>query len=106
MNWREKLGQIKKGITKKKFDPWNEPTPKPKVTDEELKKAVEHMNDPKPPSQLPLRAIQGFMILWSIGHFALLYVMIGAPIAGGILAYVLINLAIFSHYFILLKKDR
>ena len=106
MTWREKLKQVWDGINKEKdFDPWNttDKPKRPKITDEEVKKAVEDMGQPKPPSKIPVRLLQGLVILWWIGHFALLYVMIGSPISGGILIYVLLNLALSGHYFILLK---
>ena len=90
-------------------DPWkgydpNAP-PEPEITDEDIIKDIQKTYQPKKEApSIMVRLTQFFMILWSLGHFVLLYVMLGSPISGGILVYVLVDLAIFSHYFILLRK--
>jgi hypothetical protein len=91
-------------------DPWKDydpdAPPKPQVTDEQIQKAVEQIGKPKSRPRLLTALNQGFVLLWGLGHFIILYVMIGSPISGGILFYVLVDLIIFSHYFWLLNKER
>jgi len=92
--------------TEKEFDPWDKPdTPQKKITEEDIEKAVKTMKRPtRKPHRLTLMTTQLFMLVWGLAHFGLLYVMIGSPISGGILVYVIVNMGIFSHYFILLRK--
>ena len=88
-------------------DPWGpKKETKEQVTEEEIEEAINQMQKPKKEGIHPVmvKIIQLFTLLWAILHFALLYVMLGSPISGGILLYVIINLSYFSHYFILLRK--
>jgi len=91
-------------------DPWVDHDPdapqKPLVTDEEIQEAVAQIGKHKPRPRLLTALNQGFILVWGLGHFLILYVMIGSPISGGILLYVLVDLFIFSHYFWLLNKER
>ena len=96
------LDDIRKILRKEEPDPWNQPE-KPKVTDEEIDQAIEKMKQPKPP--FPWWKLDaGFTILWGLGHFVLLYVMMGSQLSGGILVYVLVNLYIFIRYLLILGK--
>jgi len=93
---------IRKILHKEEPDPWNQPE-NPKVTDEEIDQAIENMKQPKPP--FPWWKLDaGFVLLWGLGHFALLYVMMGSQLSGGILVYVLVNLYIFIRYLLILGK--
>ena len=93
---------IRKILHKEEPDPWNQPE-KPKVTEEEIEQAIEDMNKPKP--RYPWWKLGAALVgLWGLGHFVLLYVMIGSPISGAILIYVLVNLYIFLRYGLLLGK--
>jgi len=96
------LDDIRKILRKEEPDPWNQ-SKKPKVTDEEIEQAIEKMKQPKLP--FPWWKLDaGFVLLWGLGHFALLYVMIGSPISIAILIYVLVNLYIFIRHLLLLGK--
>jgi len=99
------------GIIKgKEADPWEnydpDAPPKTGVTNEEIQEAVKRFDKPRPRPRLLTALNQGFILIWGLGHFVILYVMIGSPISGGILLYVLVDLIIFSHYFWLLNKER
>jgi hypothetical protein len=87
------------------LDPWNLKEEK-KVSDEEIEQAIENMSKPKKKPPYFALFLQLFTLAWGIGHFAILYVMIGSPISGGILVYVLISLLLYAHYFMLLNKER
>lgn len=91
-------------------DPWKDydpdAPPKTGVTDEEIQEAVEQIRKPKPRPNILTALNQSFVLLWGLGHFVILYIMIGSPISGGILLYVLIDLFLFGHYFMLLNKER
>jgi len=100
----EKLKRRLQGETED-TDPWETPD-KPEVTDEELEEAVKTMTKPIPKPNTLVIGLMFFMILWSIVHLFLLYVMIGTPISAGILLYVIVNILIFGHYFTLLNKER
>ena len=86
------------------FDPWGNPIkPTPQITEEDIEEAIEKMKQPKP--SFPWWRVESlFIILWGLAHFVLLYAMIGSPISGGILVYVLINLAIFTRHLLTLGK--
>ena len=104
------IDDIKALIKGEEADPWEDYDPdapqKPPVTDEEIQEAVEQLKKPKPRPHTLTALNQGFILVWGLGHFLILYVMIGSPISGGILLYVLVDLIIFSHYFWLLNKER
>jgi len=104
------LEDFKKILKGEEADPWEnydpDALPKPQVTEEDIQKAVEQIGKPKPRPNLLTALNQGFILLWGLGHFLILYIMIGSPISGGILLYVLVDLIIFSHYFMLLNKER
>ena len=89
-------------------DPWGKQEPEiEEITPEQVEQAVEEWNKPKPPKPSPISLVlQVFTVLWSIGHFAILYVMIGSPISGGILFYVMVNLGLYVKLFMLLNKER
>lgn len=106
---KQVIEDIKKIIKNQAKDenPWeHKPEPKKTITKNEIKEAVEKMNLPKPSNPYKLILIQGFTILWILGHFGLLYVGIGTPISAGVLIYVLINFFLFSHYLILLRGTK
>jgi len=87
---------------KEEENPWDEKQ-RPEVTVEEAEEAIESMKKPKPP--FPWWKLNaGFVILWGLGHFVLLFGMASSPIAAGILVYVLINLYIFMRYLLILGK--
>lgn len=93
---REKLN------LKKDDNPWEVET-KPKVSEDEIVEAIEHMKAPK--RGYPWWKLEAATVmLWGLGHFALLYVMIGSPISGGILVYVLVNMYIFTRFLLILGK--
>lgn len=104
------IDDLKAILKGKDADPWEGYDPdapqKPPVTDEEIQEAVEQLKKPKPRPRILTALNQIFTIIWGLGHFLILYVMIGSPISGGIFLYVLIDLIIFSHYFWLLNKER
>ena len=104
------LDDIRKIRRHEEADPWEgynpDAPPKTGITDEEIQEAVEQLGKPKPRPRLLTALNQGFILVWGLGHFLILYVMIGSPISGGILLYVLVDLIIFSHYFWLLNKER
>jgi hypothetical protein len=89
---------------KEELDPWGENKEKP-VSPIEIEEAVEKMNKPQKKPYIPM-FLQLFTLVWGIGHFGILYVMIGSPISGGILVYVIISLLLYCHYFMLLNKER
>lgn len=90
---------------KEELDPWGEKQETP-VSPVDIEKAVEKMKEPKKkPPYIPL-FLQLFTLAWGVGHFGILYVMIGSPISGGILVYVVISLLMYCHYFMLLNKER
>ena len=102
----ELLEKLKKWLPQPEKNPWkgynpDAPLPKP-ASKKKLERAVKDMSKPKlsPPYLSYLALVTVF--LWCIGHFALLYVMIGHPISGGILAIVLVNLVFLGHYSVLL----
>ena len=104
MSWL--LDKLRKRLPQPEKNPWEKynpdaPLPQP-VSQEEIDKAVEQMRAPKqnPPILSYLALVT--VVLWCIGHFALLYIMIGHPISGGILAIVLVNLVFLGHYSVLL----
>ncbi len=79
---------------------------KKSITQEEISEAVKEMGITKPGKPYGLIFLQGFTILWMLGHFGLLYVGIGTPLSIGILIYVLINSLYLSHYLILLRQTK
>jgi len=96
------LDDLKALLKGKDVNPWDL-SEKPKVTDEERQEAIEEMKKPKP--KFPWwKANAAGIIIWGIINFVLLFGMAGSPVAGGILFYVLVNLAIYIHYFILLRR--
>jgi len=95
------LKDIKKILKSEEPDPWKEPDPE--FTDEDIIKAVQEMNKPKP--GFPWWKVEsGFIMLWMLGHFALLYVMLGSPLSGGIFVYTLVSLYISAKYVLILRK--
>ena len=87
---------------KEEENPWDEKQ-RPEVTVEEAEEAIESMKKPKPP--FPWWKLNaGFVILWGLGHFVLLFGMAGSQIAAGILIYVLVNMYIFVRYLLILGK--
>jgi len=105
-NLNNLITKIKQTLKKEEPIDWSTPdSPKPKVTDEEIIKAVQGLNPPKITKRFPWWRVESlFVILWGLGHFVLLYAMIGSPISGGILVYVLIDLIIFIRHVILLRR--
>lgn len=93
---REKLSP------KQDDDPWNKEA-NPLVSEEEMQEAIEKMKQPRPPFPW-WRVESGLLILWMVVHFAILYVMIGSPLNGGIFVYVLFNLYIFTRYLLILGR--
>jgi len=86
-------------------NPWETENQR-EATAEDMEKAVNEMNTPLPKLNTRVIGLMFFTILWTVGHLFPLYVMIGTPISAGILLYVIVNIMIFGHYFILLNKER
>ena len=109
MAWSKILENIRGILNKEDPDPWasgNVPTPE--ITHDDIEEAVTEWTQPKPERRsimVPL-TLQVFTLLWGIGHFFILYAMMGTAISGGIMIYVLVNLGLFFHYFMLLNKER
>ena len=100
--WNKLKDDIRKILHKEEPDPWNQPE-KPKVTEEEIEQAIEDMNKPKP--SFPWWKVdQVLLIPWAIIHFIGLYVMMGSPLSGGFLVYVIVSLYFSSKYFLLIRK--
>ncbi|MBE0634241.1 hypothetical protein IH574_06675 [Candidatus Bathyarchaeota archaeon] len=85
-------------------NPWDTEE-KPKVTDEELDKAIKQMNKPKTKSRFPWWKVdQVLLIPWALVHFAGLYVFIGSAMSSFVLVYMLVSLYFSSKYFLLIRE--
>lgn len=78
----------------------------PEPSAEELADAAAKVHPPQPRRQLMTTIHLLGVILWGVAHFAGLYVMAGSPISAGVLVYVVVNLCVFGHYFVLLVRER
>lgn len=88
------------------YDP-EKPVEPPKIlTQEEITEAFKELEKRRQKKPYLQMANQLFIILWTIAHTFILYTMIGSPIHSAILLYVLVNVLIYAHYFILLRKKK
>lgn len=102
------LDEIIRKIKGEEIDPWKDYDPdapmNPQPTEADFEETMKKAYRPKVSPSYMLMVKQGFILLWILGHIVPLYVSIGTPIASGILIYVLVDVVIFIHYYILLRK--